>query len=194
MFAMKINTGLKFFYKMKKVYLIKNKKSLSAVIATVLLILLVVVSTAIVWTFVNRTIKDRMNQVDNCFDVESSDKVSLDGYYTCHNVTYGEVQFSLKIKDVEIDEILISISSEGSSKSIVLTDEEQIMNNVRYYKGEFGKNVKLPGKNEGQTYSASGFTGISKIDWIKISPVINKEQCRVTSTISEIENCNLLVN
>jgi len=54
--------------------------------------------------------------------------------------------------------------------------------------------VKLPGKNEGLTYVASGFDGSDKIDSIKIAPVIDEEQCSAVDTTSQVDSCSLLVN
>jgi len=53
----------------------RNKKALSSVIATVLLILLVTVSIAIVWAFVNNIINKNTKSTESCFDIESSGTV-----------------------------------------------------------------------------------------------------------------------
>ncbi|MFH1503617.1 MAG: hypothetical protein ABIE36_03085 [Candidatus Diapherotrites archaeon] len=172
----------------------KNKKALSAVVTTVILILLVTVATAIVWTFVKKIIEDRTSQTETCFKVESSEKVTLNDYYTCFDSENGEVQFSLSITDIEVQAIVISILAEGNSKSFTLTNDSTVIANLRNYKGSVGESVKLPGKNEGLTYVASGFEGANKIDWIKISPIIDDKQCESTDTISQVEDCTLLVN
>lgn len=171
----------------------KNKKALSAVVATVILILLVVAATAIVWTFVNKLVKEKTSQTETCFDVESGEKVTLNNYYTCYDSATGEVQFSLSIADVDVDEVLVSILAGGSTKSFTIKNESTVINNLRYYNSVPGA-VQLPERNAGLTYVASGFIGNSKIDWIKISPIIDGRQCATTDTINEIESCSLLVN
>jgi hypothetical protein len=172
----------------------KNKKSLSSVIATVLLILLVTAAMAIVWVFVNNIIKNRTEGTQSCFDVESSEKVTLNGYYTCSNLTKGEVQFSINIGDAEIDSLVISILVNGNSKSFTLTNNDSAVTNLRPYNGTAGDLVKLPGKNEGKTYVASGFGAAEKVDWIKIAPVIDKKQCDASDSTYNVVDCSLLAN
>jgi hypothetical protein len=175
----------------------KNKKALSTIVATVLLVLLTVVAITIVWTFVNKFIKDQTDA--SCQQVQTNPGlVALNEYYTCFNSTSNEVQFSINIGEVEIDELLISILADGATQSIVLNNTDTLISNppVRYYKtGEPGVPtlVKLPVKNAGLTYHVGGFTG-DKIDWIKIAPTVNGKACEATDTINSVVNCNILAN
>lgn len=171
-----------------------KKRGLSGVITAVILILLVVVATTIVWTFVNRTIKERTEGVGTCFEVETSEKVTINDYYTCYDSATGEVQFSISIKDVEVEGLLISILAGGTSKSFTLTNEDKVITDLRPYQGSSGEAVKLPGKNAGLTYVASGFSGVEKVDWIKIAPIIEKKQCDESDSTYEIEDCSLLAS
>jgi len=171
----------------------KNKKSLSTVIATVLLILLVTVATAIVWVFVNNIVSERTKGVQSCFDVESSGKVTINNYYTCFNSTAGEVQFSINIGDAEIDSLVIFILVGGNSRSFTLTNNNASFDDLKPYKGIYNTNVTLPKKNEGRTYVAN-FPGVEKVDWIKIAPVIDKKQCDSSDATYEIDSCALLVS
>ena len=167
----------------------KNKKALSTVVATVLIILLVVVSVTIVWTFVSNIVNKNLNEeAQTCLNLETSDKVALNGYYTCYNSSFDEVQFSISLKDVEIDSLIVSIAMEGNSQSFTLTNNDTSYANLRPYNGNFNDPVKLPGENAGKTYSASGFTG-AKVDSIMISPVVNGKQCGATSQMYQIEDC-----
>jgi hypothetical protein len=172
----------------------KNKKALSGVIATVLLILLVTASIAIVWVFVNNIVTKNTESTQSCFDVESSGTVTINSYYTCYNTTEEEVQFSISIGDAEIDSLIILITAEGISKSFTLTNENANFTNLKPYKGAYGDYVKLPGKNEGLTYVAKGFDGVDKIDSIKISPIIDENQCSASDTTSQVDSCSLLAN
>lgn len=187
MFATKINMDIESVF--------KNKNGLSTVIATVLIILLVVVSVTIVWTFVRNMIDDNLNEeAQTCLDLETSDKVALNGYYTCYNTTAtpSEVQFSISMKDIEIDSLIILITMEGNSQSFTLTNNATNFTNLRPYTGNFNDPVKLPGKNAGSTYSASGFTG-AKVDSIIISPVVGGKQCGATSQTYQVVDCRSLV-
>jgi hypothetical protein len=172
----------------------KNKKGLSSVIATVLIILLVVSSVAIVWAFVKNFMDSRTKSTQSCFDVESSEKVTINNYYTCYNSTIGEVQFSINIEDAEIDSLVISILAGGNSKSFTLNNTAVGFSNLRPYRGNYLDVVKLPGKNEGLTYVARGFDIGAKTDWIKIIPTIDGEQCGASDETLKVDSCVILTN
>ncbi len=169
----------------------KNKKALSAVVATVVIILLTMAAITIVWTFVKKVINENQNQVDSCFNVETGEKVTLNELYTCY--TEDSVQVSLNIADVEVDAVVISIMVGGNSKVVTLTNVERTYDDIKYYDNEEETHLTLPGKNEGKTYIVSGFSGtINNVDWIRIAPVVNTHQCGITSQINDIPNCALL--
>jgi hypothetical protein len=182
-----------YLYKIKR----KNKKALSTVVATVLLILLTVVAITVVWVFVNNFIKKQTDA--SCQQVQTNPGlVALNEYYTCFNSTSNEVQVSINIGDVEIEELLISILADGATQSIILNNTDTLISNpsVRYYKtGEpnVPTLVKLPVKNAGLTYQIGGFTG-EQIDWIKIAPTMNGKSCEATDTVNSVVNCNILAN
>jgi len=181
MFVTKINMDIESAF--------KNKKGLSTVIATVLIILLVVVSVTIVWTFVSNIIEKNLNEeTQNCMDLETSEKVELNGYYTCFNSTFDEVRFSISLGDVEIDSLVVLIAMEGNSRSFTLTNTPTVVENLRPDRGTFTDSVVLPGKNSGLTYSARGFDG-EKIDSIIISPVIGEKQCGATGQMYQVTDC-----
>lgn len=181
-----------------------NKKALSTVVATVIIILLTVAAIAIVWTFVRNMINENKNQVESCFEVESSEKVSLNGLYTCYSNTTTDpglerVQFSLNIADVEVEAVLISIMAGGESRTITLTSEGTDNDDIKYLndpetEDEQGwwKTEKLPKENAGQTYIVRYDTDATKVDSIRIAPVINGEQCGVTDQINDVADCTLL--
>ena len=181
------NMGTQYLSKIKK----ENKRALSTVVATILIILLTVVSVTVVWVFI-RNFLDQQTDA-SCYQVETNlELVSLNEYYTCFNSTSDEVQFSINIKDVEIDNLLISILADGTTQSIILTNNDTVIPNVRYYKSAPSA-VKLPAKNAGLTYNVGGFTG-DQVDWIKIAPTINGKACAATDTINSVVSCSILAN
>ncbi len=169
-----------------------GKRALSTVIATVLLILLVLVTTTIVWTFVKNMVTERTEGVQECFEAQSAGKVVLNNYYTCYNKTTNEVQFSINIGDIDINALVVLISTGGESRSFTITNNDTVISNLKPYKGEYSTPVKLPGKNEGKTYVAGGFgTDIEKVDWIKLSPIVGTKQCGSSDEDYEIASCAL---
>ena len=171
----------------------KKNKGLSTVIATVLIILLVTISIGIVWKFISNIVNpDELEKAHSCFDVESSNTVTINSYYTCYNETF--VQFSISIEDVDIDGLVVTILTGGNSKSFTLTNDLAVIANLKYYEGAYGNNVSLPGKNEGKTYVAQGFGDISKVDSIKIAPIVDGKQCGQSDATYQIDACYLFVN
>jgi hypothetical protein len=100
MFAMKM--------KMDTESLFKKKKGLSTVVSTVLIILLTIVAVTIVWVSVRAFIENETSKT-KCFDVEAGGKVVLNGAYTCFDDTLNEVQFSITMKDIAIDALIVTI-------------------------------------------------------------------------------------
>ncbi len=116
--------------------------------------------------------------------------MEINDWYTCYNSTGQEVQFSLNVKDIEIDEAVILLSSASGSKSFTLTNEEKFEANLLNFTR--GSLVKLPGKNSGRTYIATGFS--TKPDSIEIAPIISERQCEISDRFSGLDDCALLIN
>lgn len=159
----------------------KNKKGVSAVVSSVILIVIVIAALTIVWTIVNKTIKDETKKAKSCFDIQ--DKIYLDNQYTCYNFTSNELQFYLGIKDIDVENVLVSVKGSSASKSFEIPKK---VGSVKMY----NKNdeVVLPGKNGGLLYVVSDLD-IGKINAIEIAPVIDGEQCEVIDSITQIDNC-----
>ena len=170
-----------------------NKRGLSAVVTTVLLIALSVFIVAIVWVVVKNLVVGELDSVGSCMGVV--DKVNLDGRYTCYNSTSGELQFSITVGDIDLDEVLISISSIEKTTSFRLSNELSQIENVYTYPARIS-NVVLPSKDGGLTYifnsEAAGFSSIP--DSIQIAPIINGKSCGVSDSIEPIDNCYSLIS
>jgi len=169
---------------MEKRLFCKNKKALSGVITAVIMIALVMAAAVIVWSVVNNTIKNQIGNTEACFG--NYNKVAINRYYTCYDSVSDVFQFSLSIGDIEIDSVVVAISSAGSTNSYTLTNQNQSISGLGPYPSGSGE-VSLPAKNAGKTYMISGFT--SSPDVIKIAPVIGGKQCEVSDTLSSIEAC-----
>ncbi|MDD5012557.1 MAG: hypothetical protein PHQ66_02860 [Candidatus Nanoarchaeia archaeon] len=165
-----------------------NKRGISTIVITVILISLSMAAVVIVWASVNAVIKNQIGSSESCFG--NYDKVQINKQYTCYNSSSDEIRFSLMVGDIEIDKIVVSVSSESAVKSYEITNTpENISTLTMYPSGD--SNIVLPEKNSGLTYRATGFD--SEADLIKIAPVIGGNQCEVADTLSQIEDCSLLV-
>ena len=114
--------------------MLKNKLGLSTIVASVIMIALVVSATAIVCTFVNKMIKEETESASSCFQVLSGDKVVINSEYTCYNSDDFIFQFSIGIGEIELDEVLVSISGAEKTKSFKLNKNGW---NVEYVNKKF---------------------------------------------------------
>ena len=95
--------------------ILSNRKGLSAIVATVLLIALTLAITSIVWVVVSNLVKDKIESTESCGILN---EVDLNTRYTCYNQTTGndEFWFSIDVGEVEeLEDILVSISGQGTS-------------------------------------------------------------------------------
>ena len=161
----------------------KNKIGLSTIIATLLTIMLLMIVTAIVWSFVNKTVTDKTKQTSSCLNL--FDKIKFNNDYTCYDANAKTVHFSVEIADVTVDSVVVAISS-ASSKSFTITNTAQTISGLTNYP-DGSTSIILPGKNSGKTYIASGFN--EQPDSLKIAPIIDGQQCDITGTVNNIDTC-----
>jgi len=157
------------------------KKGVSAVVTTVILVVLVLVLISVVWGVVNNLVTENLESSSSCFG--NFEKVEIEGKYTYYDENTDEFQFSLSVKDIEVDKLVVVVSNKAGTKSYTLTKEEQIIPGLETYPNI--PTVKIPDKNSGLIYLASGF--IEKPDSIKVAPVINGQQCEASDSIVQIE-------
>ena len=167
-----------------------NKKGLSGVITMVLLIGLTVVAVAIVGVVVRNMINNQVESSESCFG--NFNKVTINSLYTCYNNTdsTNKLLFSIKIGDIDVDEVLVAISSAGATSSLRIKNESSTITDVTNYPdGVEGENVKLPDKNGGLTYIYDLSASPGKPDRIEIAPIINGKQCGTSDSLSSIDIC-----
>ena len=134
----------------------KNKRGLSAVITTLIMIALVIVLITIVWISVDRMAKGAMKGSESCFDIAG--KVNINNAYTCWNGV--ELQFSISLKDINPDSVLVTVSSISMTKSYTI--DGTIVTNVKNYGDATYMNVR---RIELQTETGKGIYHVSKTGW-----------------------------
>ena len=162
----------------------QNKRSLSTVVTTLILIALVLVAVAIVWVVVNKIIKDEMSSIESCS--KTLNKVTLNNLHTYYDPDSDKLQFSISIRDINVDKVLVTISGGGVKKSFTISNEISAINNLMNYpNGSLG--IKLPEKNSNLTYvyDMIGFDG--EPDSIQIAAIINGKQCGICDSLYKID-------
>jgi len=169
-------------------YIRKNKKGVAPIVATVILVALVIVIVASVWVIVNNLIKSRLEEGEACFGI--FEKVNLNSRYTCYNSGPNEFWFSINIGDIDVDEVLVGISAEGTSVSFKISKTPSAIDNLVMYSTGLS-NITLPSKNAGLTYvlntTGAGFSEV--VNSISIAPIIMDIQCGVSDSMYEIDRC-----
>lgn len=165
----------------------KNKKAISGVITAVIMIAIVIAASSIVWTVVNNLVKDKLEEAGSCFD--TFEKVTINSRYTCYNSSSNELQFSISVEDIDLTSLLVSVSGGGESKSFRLTSQGLTEDYLFTYPSK-SQPVYLPEQNSGKTYILNLETaGISKPDLIQIAPIIGTNQCELSDSLAQIDNC-----
>ena len=164
-----------------------DKKGLSGIIETLIMIGLVLAATVIIWGVVSNILSKNIKNTEACFG--NYDKVTLNKKYTCFDDANDKVRVAINIGDVDVDEVLVSVSNEGSSEPFKLSNAEKIVSGVTYF-SDLTPEVKLPPKNGGKSYNYTW--GESTIGSVKIAPIIQGTQCEISDTISNLESCSLV--
>ncbi|MCK5343868.1 MAG: hypothetical protein KAR20_10715 [Candidatus Heimdallarchaeota archaeon] len=149
-----------------------NKKGISAVVATVLIILITVAAITIVWAAIIPMINNQLDQGTICLDAVSQLSI-LDTGYTCIDGTNLHLQIKKGARNFELADIQVLISSGGNVESVNLVSSGA-------YKLE-----DLPGSNEEKVFDLD-IAGMGTVDSVKIAPIVKvgntQETCSVSST------------
>jgi len=168
-------------------YIHSNKKGLSIVVATILMISLTLVATGIVWTITQEFVDKETTGAKECFD--AFDKLTVGNQYSCYDADAEELKFSIEVGRLNITRAMIQISSSTNSTKFELNDSASYVEHLTNYDGT--ESVSLPRENSGDTYSfASGAAGfLLPPETIRIAPIIGKNQCDVSDTILNFTAC-----
>ena len=93
----------------------KDKKAISDVVATVLIILITVAAVAIIWTAIMPMIRDKLPTSGGCTDAQTDLQIISNEGRTCVNSTGVNVQYGRGVKDYELENVQVIISKDGSS-------------------------------------------------------------------------------
>ena len=190
-----------------------KKKGLSEVFAILLLILLVVISTVIIYFFVRSLIDKGIESSEKCSQ-KNLDKIQFNYDNTCYYETGNLLFFSIDVKDINVDKLKFFMEGGGNSKTYFIEDGRNtclsdgtcgdvIINYGRCWdssippppgKWNFLNNPNfnlILKKNEGHTYVVEGINlpQNTKPNSMKISPVIENEECGESDFYEDIPNC-----
>ena len=152
-----------------------QKKGISAVVATVLIILITVAAITIVWAAIIPMVNNQLDQGTLCLDAVSQLSI-MDMGYTCVDSVANTLSLQIKkgARSFELADIQVLISSEGNVESINLLDTYAL--------------ADLPESNEEKVFilDVTAILAAGTIDSVKIAPIVKvgntQEACDVSST------------
>lgn len=101
------------------------KKSLSDIIATVLIVMLTIAAASILFFFIVPWIKDMLADTKACSSIQPLISV-VEGKYTCHTQSNTSVMLKINLNEIEVSGFAISLVSAGSGKSYTITNNSQV--------------------------------------------------------------------
>ncbi len=159
-----------------------NKKGLSQVVGTVVLILITVGLIAGIWGFINGFVSDRLDRAGSCSKIIG--KIEINNDYTCYNVTSNQTLISVRVRDISADGLLLSIDFDDGNRVFFLENETKVFDNFTMYNGDV--NVYMPKAESVRTYILDI---AQKPSGIKIAPKVNGVQCDVVVSTNDLPSC-----
>jgi hypothetical protein len=134
---------------------------------------LTLVVATMVWFIVQGIINNQTEKAKDCFN--GLGKLTLNSQYTCFDSNSDPKKFKFLIErgDIDLDQILVGISSDGNSEEI--------------YINSTNTNYLLMDKDSARSYNSTSFTTRPVV--ISIFPIVNGRQCEQADSIKEIKEC-----
>lgn len=147
----------------------KSKRSLSTVIASLIMVLLVVVAVGIVSQIIFPMIKKDLSSAGNCLSAIGN--VQFNGEYTCYNANTKKISASIETKKILVDGFVVNIFGGGKAESYKI----QSGNVEKVIMSDGNLNIIIPKENEARVYEVT--TGIANPETIVVSPIVKGETC-----------------
>jgi len=164
-----------------------EKKGISGIIATIIMMALVIFIASVLWVVVNGLVRDQIEITESCFG--NFGKINFNKQYTCYDPSLNEIQFAINVENINIEGVLISVSGQSGTKSFEVK-AGSTYGYVKMFGGGYGGALSIPGTNAGLTYVISlDILGITNVTSTRMAPIISGTQCEVSDSVLEINNC-----
>ena len=154
----------------------QNKKGVSAVIATVLIILLTIVSVSVISVAIISFTRESLGEDRLCTEVQ--DKISLNSQKSCYILTeprHSEIW--IKFGNVELDEIYLSLEKDSNFEVYVLKDGGESPGDILS-----PDPIELPqsGGGEKEFVTIDGFAPKK----VRVGAIINEKNCPISDELT----------
>lgn len=124
----------------------KDKRAVSSVIASVLLILITIAATSVLAFIIIPFVRNSLNEGTNCFQV--IDKIEIINEASCYSLSNDASKVKVKVGNINLEGIYLVIEKEGDEVSYEITNNS-IINDIND-----GEPLKLPTSGGGErTYN-----------------------------------------
>lgn len=164
-----------------------EKKAISGIVATVLLILIVISAALIIWLAVIPTIDQAMKLSDACTTAQLS--IDTQSGYTCYDDSCkkANVVISRGADDAELVGVFLGLEGKGESVSYLVKEDPSVILSLNFDEGEGLNTTDSSGKNNNVTISGaewgegkynSGISLASQADSVMVynSPNLNIDE------------------
>ncbi len=160
-----------------------NKKGISAIVATVLIILITVAAVTIIWAAIIPMISNQLDKGTVCLDAVSQVQL-VDAGYTCKGTNNISLQIKHGAKDFKLADIQVLVSAGGSTQSFSLVNATTTLVPTDTI-------IALPGPNEEKHYVIDTTSIAGDVDKVQIAPIVGigniEESCDISATKTLVE-------
>ena len=160
-----------------------NKKGISAIVATVLIILITVAAVTIIWAAIIPMISENLDKATRCGDATS--QLTLKEDYTCWNGENMSVQVSRGSGPFDLADIKVILSIDGNDENYMVLDNAGAGTSTRGY-----TEADFPEINENKVFVMNN---TNRPDTVRVTPVIVSGQvlteCEASGRIITVRNC-----
>lgn len=162
----------------------KNKRGISALVATVLLVLITIAAVGLIWGAILPIVQKGLGQSRAC-SLETRLIIDKSEGWTCFDAKASDVLVMIErpMTDFELSGIVVQISGGGQKVTATIRDGrwEGSVNNVSM-KNETGwtQILELPGKGEARTYNISVNFNATQVG---VAPIVKQGPSEVTCSI-----------
>ncbi|MBM3234039.1 hypothetical protein FJZ19_03005 [Candidatus Pacearchaeota archaeon] len=152
-----------------------NKKGISAIIATVLIIMITIAAAAIIGGVIIPWVKNNLCEKKICYDITNSEYITIGEDFTCYSPSNTSIMIKRGAKNIKIDKIIVALTDKnGESKKYEIIDGETFAGVWMYTTGS--STLAIPETGGSKRY---GFDLGNAIE-AKIGVVSGDSDCEVT--------------
>lgn len=161
----------------------KNKKAVSALVATVLLILITVAAVGIIWGAIMPMLNRAMEMGQACLNARLT--IDTTSGYTCYKTSTKEAQIMVGrgAEEFSLAGMYLIVSGGGQSKTFKIKTTGE--NGVKMIGGT--STLDLPESNEERTYILYIGDNLTKVEEVKVAPLAKvgntEKSCDVSSRV-----------